>query len=77
MPVPFRSPVSSLHAQKPEHEMSAPLLSSSHKVVPGGKTVNIYKRLHTFRDYVSVPFQNLTLANGINTLPRNISNLLP
>jgi hypothetical protein len=29
MPIPFCAYVSSLHSQKPEHEMSAPLLSSS------------------------------------------------
>ena len=29
MPIPFSAHVSSLHSQKPEHEMSAPLPSSS------------------------------------------------
>ena len=29
MPVPFSAYISFLHSQKPEHEMSAPLLSSS------------------------------------------------
>jgi hypothetical protein len=29
MPIPFSAHVSSLHSQKPEHEVSAPLLSSS------------------------------------------------
>jgi hypothetical protein len=55
MPIPFSAHVSSLHSQKPQHEMSAPLLSS-YKVVPGGRTVNLYKRPHTFWDNVSVPF---------------------
>lgn len=29
MPIPFSAHVSSLHSQKPEHEMSAPVLVSS------------------------------------------------
>jgi len=57
MPIPFSAHASSLHSQKPEHEMPAPVLTSSpYKDVPGGRTANIYKRLYTFRDNVSVPF---------------------